>query len=306
MPKARPGSITTGRAPGGGACHGGPTQSGPISTGWWKERQRSAQSSATSRMAASGKAASTRSAAGAVRGELDPVAAGLDLLEPLRRELEEAGAKELGVTGGGGDGGADQWKTLFSFSKKPAIVAVGLGVAQRLELREQPALLGGEPARDGDVDEDAMVAAAEALQDRHALAAQHPHLARLRPGGEVELLGPVERLDRDLRAEGGLDDRQVDLREDVVALTDEPLVGADADTDVGVAGTAAERARVPLARHPDPVAVVDAGRDLDLELARDERPAGSVALAAELLDPPAAAAAVGAGRLADELAEEPA
>jgi hypothetical protein len=54
-----------------------------------------------------------------VRGELDQVAPGLDLLEPLRRELDEAGAEELGVTGGGGDGGADQWKTLFSFSKKP-------------------------------------------------------------------------------------------------------------------------------------------------------------------------------------------
>jgi hypothetical protein len=55
----------------------------------------------------------------AVGGELEPVTGGLDLLEPLRRELEEAGAEELGVTGGGGDGGADQWKTLFSFSKKP-------------------------------------------------------------------------------------------------------------------------------------------------------------------------------------------
>ena len=42
-----------------------------------------------------------------------------------------------------------------------------------------------------------MVAAAEALQDRHAAAAQHADLAGLRARVELELDLAVERLDRD-------------------------------------------------------------------------------------------------------------
>ena len=54
------------------------------------------------------------------------------------------------------------------------------------------------------------------------------HLAGLRARLELELDRAVERLDRDRRAERGLDDREVDLREDVVALAHEALVGPDA------------------------------------------------------------------------------
>ena len=120
MPKARPGSITTGRAPDGGSSHGGPTQSGPISTG--VVELAPALLPVLGDLAGGGfrERREHTLRRGAVRGELDPVAAGLDLLEPLGRELEEAGAEQLGVTGGGGDGGADQWNALFSFSKKPA------------------------------------------------------------------------------------------------------------------------------------------------------------------------------------------
>ncbi len=62
VPNARPGSMTTGRAPGGGSSQGGPTQSGPISTPWWKARQRSSHPPATSEQTAPGKAAATRRA----------------------------------------------------------------------------------------------------------------------------------------------------------------------------------------------------------------------------------------------------
>ena len=97
------------------------------------------------------------------------------------------------------------------------------------------------------------------------LAAEDVDLARLGAGLELELDRAVERLDRDRRAERGLDDRQVDLREDVVALAHEALVGPDPHADVDVAGATAERARVALAGEADPLAVVDARRDLDVE-----------------------------------------
>ena len=55
VPNARPGSMTTvSPTPGGkpgtasGSSQGGPTQRPPTRTPWWKSRQRSGQSSATS------------------------------------------------------------------------------------------------------------------------------------------------------------------------------------------------------------------------------------------------------------------
>ena len=104
------------------------------------------------------------------------------------------------------------------------------------------------------------------------------------PGSNSSSVGAVERLDRDRRAERGLDDREVDLREHVVALAHEALVGPDAHRDVDVARAAAERAGVALAREADALAVVDARRDLDLERPLLERAAGAGARLAGVLD----------------------
>ena len=57
------------------------------------------------------------------------------------------------------------------------------------------------------------------------LPAQDANLARLRSGLELELDVAVEGLDLDRRAEGRLRHRQVDRRDDVVALPNEPRVG---------------------------------------------------------------------------------
>ena len=56
-----------------------------------------------------------------VRGDLDPAVA-VDLLEPLREELEHDGARLLGPRGGDADRDAleDQRSALLSFSKKPS------------------------------------------------------------------------------------------------------------------------------------------------------------------------------------------
>ena len=54
-----------------------------------------------------------------VRGQLE-LARMLDLLEPVRGELQEPRAELLGRLGRDADRGADQRNALFSFSKKPS------------------------------------------------------------------------------------------------------------------------------------------------------------------------------------------
>src|SRR5439155_25509710 len=172
-----------------------------------------------------------------------------------------------------------------------------------LELLERAPLLVGQVARDEHVDEHPVVATPEALQHGHSLPMQHDDRSGLRPRVERELGLAVERRQLDGRAERGLRHRQVDSREDVVALPDEARFGPNAHLDVDVAGAAAGT-RMAAARQADPLAVVDPGRDLDGERALLDDAARAPAVAARLLDPPAGAAALGAALGADELPEE--
>src|SRR5581483_8516815 len=71
-----------------------------------------------------------------------------------------------------------------------------------------------------------------------------------------------------------------------------------------VAGPRAEETRMTLAAQPDALAVVDARGDVDFHGALLEHPAGAAALAAGRLDQPAAAGARRAGLGAHELAED--
>ena len=80
-------------------------------------------------------------------------------------------------------------------------------------------------------------------------------------------------------------------------------MGSDADEHVQVSGLPADRARVTLAGEPDALAVVDSGRDLDLEGPLVEHAAGPFATGTRVLDDAARAAATRAGLAADELAE---
>jgi len=79
------------------------------------------------------------------------------------------------------------------------------------------------------------------------------------------------------RAQRGLRDGQVDLRDQVVALSDEPRIGLDADEHVQVAGAPADLAGVPFAAEPDALPVVDPGRDLDRDRAFLDDPAVAAA-----------------------------
>ena len=78
----------------------------------------------------------------------------------------------------------------------------------------------------------------------------------------------------------------------------------DVHIDVRVAGDAAARPAWPGPRMPDPLAVVDPGRDLDVELLRLDRAPVAVAGGAGRLDDGAGAEAGRAGLRAHELAED--
>src|SRR5581483_3668031 len=177
-------------------------------------------------------------------------------------------------------------------------------VRRLLELPQQPPLLVRQPPGHRDVDEQLQVPAAATLEDRHALAAEDADLAGLRPGLERELDLALQRRHRHRRAERGLRDRQVDGRKEIVALAREPWVGPDAHEHVQVAGTAAQSPGVTLAAEPDPLAVVDARRDLNRELPLLQHPAGAVAGRARMLDDAADTCAARAGLRPDELAED--
>ena len=129
-----------------------------------------------------------------------------------------------------------------------------------------------------------MVASPRPVQDRHPAAVEDVHLAGLRARLELELGVSVERRDRDPRAERRLGHRQVDLREDVVALAREARVVLHVDEDVDVARLAARQPGVALAGDADPLAVVDARRDVDVEPPLVEDPPAAAAGLARRLD----------------------
>src|SRR5213596_1564377 len=116
---------------------------------------------------------------------------------------------------------------------------------QVLEALEERALVVREPLGDSHVHEHALVATAEALQDRHSPPAQDDDRTGLRARLELELRLPFERRHRERRAERGLRDRQVDRRDDVVSLAHEARVGTNPYLHVEIAGAAAQRPAWP-------------------------------------------------------------
>ena len=78
--------------------HGGPTQTPPVTTGWWNARHASSQPGSTAFLVAPGNAARISCSHGGVGvdDESDGVGA-VDLLKTDRREVEERGANDLGL-----------------------------------------------------------------------------------------------------------------------------------------------------------------------------------------------------------------
>ena len=146
-----------------------------------------------------------------------------------------------------------------------------------------------------------VVAVAAVVERRHALAADAELLARLRAGRNLDRAAlAVEAGHVDLAAERGGGDRDRRLRVERRAVALEQLVRAQVDEDVEVAGGAVAEARLALARHADPRALVDARRHLDLKRLAPLHAAGAEAGLARVGDDLADAAAGRAGAFDDE------
>ena len=90
---------------------------------------------------------------------------------------------------------ADSAERALQLVEEAFVGPVGVLVARRSNSSSSRRCSSVRRRGTRDVHEHAVVAAPEALEHRHALAAQHTHLARLRSGRELELDRPVERLD---------------------------------------------------------------------------------------------------------------
>jgi hypothetical protein len=149
-----------------------------------------------------------------------------------------------------------------------------------------------------------VIAAPEPVQHRHPTPAKQADLTRLRPRAELQLDRPFDRVGLDRRAERSLRDREVDRREDVVALAHEAWIRLHVNADVHVTGACPRRACVAFAGQADLLPVVDARRNRHLERPLLEDAACALAFAAGRLDDATVAAAAWAALRADELSED--
>ena len=172
------------------------------------------------------------------------------------------------------------------------------------EFPQEFLLFGIEVFRYGDRDLDVVVATAVlGPQDRYAFAADAEDRPRLGAGRDGQLDLAVQGFDEDLRPQGSLGEGNRFLGQDVVAFTGELGIAADEDIDVQIAVTAAADARFAFTGYAQACAVVDAGRDLDLQFLADlDRPC-AMAFLALVMDDLACAAAAGTGADIDHLAE---
>src|SRR5262245_21446551 len=142
----------------------------------------------------------------------------------------------------------------------------GAGLAGPLEFLEQLLLLGREVGRRLDVDLDVHVAALGRAHDRHALAAQAELVAALGARWNVDARHlAVERRHLDVAAQRRLHHRDRHAAMHVRALALEEQVAAHRQEDVEIARRPAACAGLALAGEADARAVLDAGRDVDLE-----------------------------------------
>jgi len=104
---------------------------------------------------------------------------------------------------------------------------------------------------------------------RHPLAGEAEETPTLRLSGDAQReRAPLERRDLRLAAERGVGDGHVDLDVQIVAAALEARMAGDADAQEEVARSAAAAPRTTLAADAHPPAVLDAGRNVDLDAAR--------------------------------------
>src|SRR6056297_2624757 len=149
--------------------------------------------------------------------------------------------------------------------REQAFLAVADHFASTVRIAgEQVDLVVGELGRDVDADPGAQVASTAATQVRDPALAQHELAAGLRAGRHDQVLGAVECLEFDLRAECSLRDRHRHFGDEVVILAQEQVVGCDAQVDVEISGTATTGADRTATAEPQRGTGVDTGRHIDL------------------------------------------
>ena len=287
----------------------------------WKARQPSSQPSATGSSLHVARDLGQRARAiGAVDGQLEPAAGARGA--PRRRSANVSSSAARAISSASSP---RAHASTSRITRRPAATARAGPRASVRDARScaRPrarwkrsttlALLVVERARHQHVRDQPQIAARAAAQARHAVALEHEHGAGLQARLDLDLLLAVERLDRARGAEHGLRERQVELADEIEPVAHEALVGPHVHAHVEVAGGRAELAGVAVARDAHGLAVVDARRDVDAELAPLRPPAAAAAVGAGLLrDPPAPAARRGtascarAGRAASARSAAPA
>src|SRR5262249_3341333 len=124
-----------------------------------------------------------------------------------------------------------------------------------------------------------------------------------RAGRDLELVVAFQGRHLQLIAQGGLDEVDVELDVQIVLDALEDLVRRDLDSDVEAAVGAAVGADLAFAGEPDLGAVVDAGRDFDLQGATDALAAGAATVGTGRLNDPALTTTAVAGAGINELPE---
>ena len=273
VPKARPGSITTGIASPSGCSHGGPTQSGPTRTGRWKAA--SGPPSPPRPRSTARRRKPTRAVPPHGRPCRPPARRRrrVALLEALREELEHDRAGPLGF------GGRDRHRTRRSVSgtrssacrRSPRRWPVRLLVGRRSKCRAGARCSsvsrrgtvtltssGGHPARGP---------GGRACR-RRGSRAPRPGCV---PGSNSSSTSPSMVGTVTVVPSAACVMVRSTCRDQVVALADEPRIGLDANEHVQVAGAPADLAGVSLAAEPDALAVMDPRRDLDRDRALLDR-----------------------------------
>src|SRR5690349_4855517 len=161
-----------------------------------------------------------------------------------------------------------------------------------LERFERFALLGVELLRYFEDEPVARVAGATLAQARHAATPQPQHLLRLAARRDFELVGAVQDGHVEVRAQRELRERDGQIDQEIGAVPREDDVVADTDEHVEVAGRASVDAGAALAGEAQLHAVVDAGRNLDVQhVVAALAPLAATVMTRALVDLPFAAAA---------------
>src|SRR5690606_23229686 len=131
------------------------------------------------------------------------------------------------------------------------------------ELLDQLALRRVEAGRGDDLHADAEITALAAAQRGHAAPADGEHVAGLHPGAQLQVHRTVEALDRRVRAEDGIGHRDLEGREQVVALAAEHRMRCDRHLDVEVAVRSARAPDRSGSRQLQAQPGLDAGGDVE-------------------------------------------